>query len=462
MKTISPDNSHALTFFICLGSSLVPFMGSALNLALPDINDSLSLNAVESGWIQSSYMLSTAIFQIPCAKIADMIGRKKVFIAGILLFIACCFLCSIANTGTTFILSRFLMGVGSAMMFGTSMAILIAHVGPDKRGKVLGINSAVVYFSLAAGPLCGGLLTQHFAWHSIFIVSILISLAVLIGSMIYIREDWKMKEAQPFDLVGSVLYAIALSGIIYGFSTLPNWTSFLLLSLGTLLLVAFAFYEKKLSNPVFNIRLFLGNRVFRMSSLSALMNYSATFAVSFILSLYLQYIRGYTPAQAGFILILQAIVQGIVSLRSGSLSDKKSPTMLATSGMAIIAACLICLAFITPDTPIYLIGISLAVMGFGFGLFSSPNTNIIMSSVEKKDYSMASATTGTMRLTGQALSMAIAMMAISITVGQVEFSPSVNTQLMSATKITFAACALMCVVGTYTSSIRKKSKTPVH
>lgn len=459
--TSAKKNSNLLVFFICLGSSLVPFMGSALNLALPDLISHLSLNAVETGWIQSSYMLSTAIFQIPCAKLADMLGRKKIFIAGILIFIACSLLCSFSTTGAAFITSRFFMGIGSAMMFGTSMAILIAHIDAKKRGKVLGINSAVVYFSLAAGPLLGGILTQHFGWQSIFYVSILISLVVLIGSFIYVQEDWKMKTAQTFDFIGSGLYALSLTGIIYGFSILPHWTGFFLLATGALLLIFFGLYEKRQAYPVFNIRLFLGNKVFKMSTISALINYSATFAISFMMSLYLQYIRGFTPGKAGLILIIQAVIQALVSLKSGSMSDKRSPAMLATLGMGIISASLLCLAFIDESTSIIFIGILLAVLGFGFGMFSSPNTNIIMSSVEKKDYSMASATTGTMRLTGQSLSMAIAMMAIAITVGDVKITPDVHSQLMNATKITFISCTILCLIGTYTSSIRNKKEATI-
>lgn len=456
MKQTAKKQSNQLIFVICLGASLVPFMSSALNLALPEINQSLSLSAVHSGWIQSAYMLSTAIFQIPCAKLADMLGRRKIFLTGVILSLACTLLCSFSVTGTQFIVLRFFMGIGSAMMFGTSMAILLAHVGPEKRGWVLGINTATVYFSLAAGPVLGGILTQHFGWQSIFYVAVSISLLVLVGGIRYIKEDWKEKEKQPFDALGSILYALALSGIIYGFSTLPSWWSLLLLALGILLLILFGMFEKKVRYPVYNIRLFLENRVFRMSSISALINYSATFAVSFILSLYLQYIRGFTPSTAGAILIMQALIQGVVSLKSGSLSDKKSPTMLATLGMSIISAGLLSLVFINENTPILLITLILGTLGFGFGLFSSPNTHVIMSSVEKKDYSMASATTGTMRLAGQSFSMAIAMMAISVTVGNIKITPNVHGLLMDATRITFASCALLCVVGIYTSSVRER------
>ena len=449
-------NTNAILFVICLSSSLVPFMGSALNLALPFINKDFSISASLSGWIPTSYMLSTAIFQIPCAKLADMVGRRKVFILGLILFILFSILSGVASSAESLIVYRFLSGIGSAMMFGTSAAILISAVSPEKRGQSLGLNAASVYISLAAGPFVGGILTQHLGWHSIFFVSAIVALIVLIGTFLVIKEDWKESEKQKFDFTGSVLYAFALSAIIYGFSVLPNWWGFMLLGTGILMIIFFAVYEKKLSHPVFNIKLFLENKVFKYSSLSALINYSATFAIAFMLSLYLQYVRGLSPQDAGLILIVQSLMMAIISFGSGRLSDKMSPTFLATLGMSIIALGLIGLCFITETTNFYIIIGFLVIIGFGFGVFSSPNMNILMSSVDKKFYGMASATSGTMRLVGQSLSMGIAMMAISLQIGNIQFSPEVHEGLMSSMRITFIACSVLCLFGVYASSVRKK------
>jgi len=450
------SNANAILFVICLSSVLVPFMSSALNLALPDINKDLSITAVMSGWIQASYMLSTAIFQIPCARVADMIGRRKVFIWGVVIFALFSFLSCFAFSGLSLIIYRLFSGIGSAMMFGTGMAILTSAIPPEKRGRALGINVATVYFSLASGPFFGGILTQYFGWHSIFLVAGVISLIVAIGAIFLIKDDWKLEQSEKFDYIGSLLYALGLSALIYGFSRLPHAIGFVLILAGAVILILFARYEKTQKQPVFNINVFLENRVFKLSSLSALINYSATFAISFMLSLYLQYVRGLSPRDAGFILIVQSLTQAIVSLVSGRLSDKHSPTVLATSGMAVIFIGLIGLCFITESSSLYSIIIFMAFLGFGFGLFSSPNTNIIMSSVDKKDYGMASATTGTMRLTGQAFSMGIAMMTISLFVGNVPISPDVHEQLTHSMRVTFVICAVLCLFGIYASSVRGK------
>jgi MFS family permease len=302
------------------------------------------------------------------------------------------------------------------------------------------------------------MLTEYFNWHSIFFVSAAISLIVAVGGMLIIKDDWKEETRSKFDLVGSVLFAIGISSLIFGFSELPHVRGFIFIGTGIVVLLLFTFYEKKQEFPVFNIRVFLENRVFRLSSLSALINYSATFAISFMLSLYLQYVRGLSPRDAGLILIIQSIVMAFVSLKSGRLSDKMSATFLATLGMGIIAVGLLGLCFISETTSYYFLGVVLFLLGLGFGIFSSPNTNIIMSSVEKQYYGLASATMGTMRLTGQAFSMGIAIMAISITIGNVELSPAVHTQLMRSMRITFIICLVLCLFGVYASSVREKKK----
>lgn len=449
-------NIGALLFVICLASSLVPFMGSALNLALPYINKDLSLNAIMSGWVPTSYMLSTAILQIPCARMADMIGRKKVFLWGVILLTIFSVLSGFATTGVTLIIYRFLAGIGSAMMFGTSTAILTSLIPAEKRGKAMGMVAASVYFSLAAGPFIGGILTQYLNWHSIFFVSAIISLIVAVGGYYIIKEDWKEEVKSRFDTVGSVLFAIGLSALIYGFTVLPHIQGFIFIGVGIVVLFLFALYEKKQEFPVFNIRVFLQNSMFRMSSLSALINYSATFAISFMLSLYLQYVRGLSPRDAGLILIIQSVVQAVASLKSGSLSDKMSPTFLATLGMGIITIGLFGLCFITETTSYYFICGMMILLGLGFGIFSSPNTNIIMSSVERKHYGLASATMGTMRLTGQSLSMGIAIMAISIMIGNIDLSLAPHPQFIKSMRVTFIIFLVLCIFGTYASSIRRK------
>ncbi|MCL1822063.1 MAG: MFS transporter [Prolixibacteraceae bacterium] len=445
-------------FVICIASFLVPFMGSALNLALPEISREFSMNGVTLTWVATSYLISTAIFQIPFARIADLKGRKKIFLMGIFIFSTCSFLCGFAPSGTILIGLRFLSGIGSAMTSGTSIAILTSLFPAEGRGKALGINVAVVYAALAAGPFAGGILTHHFGWQSIFYVGTSICLIVLALSRFMLKGEWVESHGEKFDYLGSILYGLGLASVIYGFSTLSRLSGVLFLAAGISAFVIFVWYEKKLSYPVFNVRLFSGNRIFALSSLAALINYAATSAIAFMLSLYLQYIRGLDAGQAGLILISQACVQSLFSLVAGNLSERYSPSKLATAGMAVIVVGLIGLIFLSVSTPTWIIVTLLALLGFGFGIFSSPNTNVIMGSVDKKNYTQASATTGTMRLAGQSFSMGLAGMAIAFYVGNEKIIPELHTNFMQSMRMAFIICAALCIVGIFASSARIEKK----
>ena len=451
------NRNSALTF-LCLASFLVPFMGSAINLSLPQISETLSLKAVSLTWIATAYLIATAVFQVPFARLADLIGRKKIFIAGILLFGLATLMCGFASSGIVLIALRAVSGLGCAMMFGTSMAILTALFPPNERGKAIGINTSVVYLALASGPYLGGLLTHYWGWQWLFYLTGIFGLGVAAGAFLFLKGEWIESKGERFDYIGSIIYAAGLFGLISGFSELPKVRSFIWIAGGVAACIIFVFYELKDKQPVFNIRIFSGNKVFSLSSVSALINYACTSAIAFMMSLYLQYIRGFNSVQAGRILIIQACVQCIVSYFAGRLSDRINPSLLATSGMTIIVIGLTGLVFLTPDTTIFNIILLLSLLGLGFGLFSSPNANIIMSSVDRKYYGQASATVGTMRLTGQAFSMGIATIAISLNVGNRIITAELHPLFMQSLHICFAICAVLCLIGAYASSFRIKKK----
>ena len=457
MKNNKQLHPQKVLLVLCVASFFVPFMGSSINLAMPQIGETFSMKAVTLTWLSTIYLMSTAIFQVPFARLADMIGRRKVFEAGVLCFSICCILCGFAPSGAALIGLRFLTGLGSAMQFGTNMAILTDVFPPQQRGKAMGINAAVVYSSLAAGPLLGGLLTHYFGWRSLFIITGTASLSIIVLLRIFMNAEWVEAKEEKFDWKGSLIYGFGLFALIYGFTQLPHLAGFYWLAGGVMALLGFVFHEQRCSNPVFNLRIFSGNRVFTFSSLSALINYAATAAVIFMLSLYLQYVRGYDARHAGFILISQACIQAVFSVLSGRLSDKIPPARLATLGMVIITAGLIGMTFITATTPIAILILLLLTLGIGFGIFASPNTNVIMSSVDKKYYGQASATTGTMRLTGQALSMGIAGMAIAFKLGDQKIHSGVHTAFLESMKITFIIFVILCAIGIY-ASLQRKTK----
>jgi len=450
----TPPNSksrNSVLFIICLATTLIPFMGSAMNLALPLIAKEFSLNAIELSWVVSIFLLSSAILPVPFSKLADRIGRKKIFTLGILVFVLSTFICGFSTSGGVMIIGRLMQGIGASMVFATNMAILTSVFPANERGKALGINTAVVYISLSSGPFIGGILTQNFGWRSIFWVSIGIGILVLLGILIFFKGEWKETKDETFDWKGAFLYGLGLSTLLYGFSNLPSVIGFTLVAVGLATFTYFISFEKRLASPVLNVRLFWENKVFGFATSAALINYAATYAISFLLSLYLQYIKGLNAQHAGFVLIVQPVVQAIMSPIAGKWSDQTDARILATSGMSLIVIGLVLMLLLNFSTPIYfIIGVSV-IMGIGFGLFSSPNVNVIMGSVEKRYLGMASATTNTMRLAGQAFSMGITMMVISLLVGKVKITSDVLPQFMTSIHTIFIIMAVLCSIGAYIS-----------
>ncbi|MDR2473668.1 MAG: MFS transporter [Tannerella sp.] len=449
-------NKYSILAVLCLSGATVPFSGNSINLALKDISTDLGMNAVAISWIVTAMMLPSAVLQIPFGKAGDIIGHKKILLIGIALFTAASTACVFVTDGTTLLVLRFVQGVGTAMMFGTTMAIIMNVFPREERGKVIGINTAVVYLALAAGPVVGGMLTHYFGWRSIFAITALMGVISIAGIVLLLKSEWKEKQTGKFDMLGMGVYSGALVSILWGVSMLPSFEGIVLTVIGLPALLLFVFIEKRHSAPMFDVRMFFSNRVFRMSSFAALINYSATYAIGFLVSLYLQYIKGLDPQQAGWILLSQPVAMMSLSLLAGRLSDSIDATKLATLGMAVIVVSLCILLTISASTPVWLLITVLLVLGCGFGLFSSPNTNVIMSSVEKRHLGMASATTGTMRQVGQAFSMGITMMMLSLFVGKMQITVEVYPLLMRCMRVTFLILTVLCCAGVYLSSVRKR------
>ena len=438
---------------------LTPFLGSAVNLALPSIGKNLHANAISLGWVISSFILSSAIFLLPFGRLADMICRKKVFSAGILLFTISTFLIVFCKSISSLIILRIFQGVSSAMIFGTSLAIITSVFQVGERGRAMGINITAVYIGLSSGPIIGGFLTQYLGWRSIFAFLVPFGIVSLFLIKTKIKTEWAEAGGEKFDWKGSLLYGIALFTFMYGFSRLPSSLGWICLISGILTAGIFLAFEKIINNPVFDIRLLLHNRVFAFSGIAALIHYSATSATGFFISLYLQYLKGFDARTAGLIMISQPVAMALLSPIAGRLSDKKNPGVIASIGMGLTASGLILLCFITETTPMYTIIGLLIMMGVGFALFSSPNSNAIMSSVEKRHLGVASGVVGTMRMVGQMLSMGIAMMLIALYLGTQTINPATYPGLISSMRTGFVIFSILSILGIFASLARNNKLT---
>ncbi len=429
-------------------------MGSSINIALPAIGSEFAADAILLSWIPTSYLLAAAMFAVPFGRISDIYGMKKIFSCGIVLFTIASLLSAVAPTVLSLIAFRIIQGIGSAMIFVTGLAIVTSVYPSVGRGKAIGINIATVYIALSLGPVVGGIMTQYLGWRSLFFAMIPLGMVILAITCWKVKNEWAGCRGERFDLKGSIFFSIALVMVIYGFSILPKIAGIVLVIFGILGFSGFLMFELKVDSPVLNVRLFK-NTTFALSNLAALINYSATFAVVFLLSLYLQYIKGLDPQSAGLILVAQPVVMAIFAPIAGRLSDRFSPQKLASLGMTLSTIGLFIFAFITSETSITVVTVGLAVIGLGFGLFSSPNTSAIMGSVEKRFYGVASAMVSTMRLLGQMLSMGLALMVFAVFIGNVQITPVQYPALLKSIQTVFMICTVLCFAGIFASLARK-------
>jgi EmrB/QacA subfamily drug resistance transporter len=443
------------SFIFALAAFLTPFMSSSVNVALPAIDKEFKMTPIFLSWLPTGFLLSSAIFLIPFGKLADIYGKRKIFLLGIITYTLASFLSALAFSPIFLLFIRFLHGISGAMVFSTVVALLASIFPFGERGRALGINVAATYLGLSLGPFLGGILTYHFGWRSLFLFN------GFVGFLVIFLTSWKLKIKESkvkndnFDYPGFLLYLLTFTPLMIGFSFLPRILGFLLILGAIILLFFFIRYELKIKEPILDIKLFKNNSVFTFSNLAALINYSATFGISFLLSLYFQYLRNFDVQKTGFILVAQPLTMTFFSPFAGALSDKKEPRIIASLGMAVIAISLFLLSFLKKESDLLFIIILLIILGFGFALFSSPNTNAIMSSVENRFYGLASATLATMRIFGQMFSMGVIMTVFNLILKKIPLKEG-DYLLLKSIKTIFLIFTFLCFFGIWASLKRGK------
>ncbi len=431
-----------------------PFMSSSINVAVPAMAQDFGKSPEILTWAVTAFLIGAAAGLLPFGRLADIKGRRKVYTCGLVGISIMTIACALSTNFLVFIFARFFQGVAMAMIFGTSMALLVSCCNPENRGKTIGFSGAFVYTGVSVGPFIGGFITDYLGWRMIFWFTAVMLITNL--SLIYrVREDWYGAKNQKFDFLGAVIYVAMVILFLYGLS---DWTRHQFVHYmpfaALILFLLFIWREKNSPSPLLNLSLFK-NTVFAMSNLAALIHYSATFAIGFVLSLYLQVVRGMDASTAGMFLLIQPCLMAILSPRAGALSDKFSPRIIASLGMFIMMVNLFILSFIHENTDLYFICVILMFIGIGFALFSAPNNNAIMGAVKKEVYGVASSILAVMRLIGQALSMALVTLILSICVADV-LSVNYTASLLNSFDYIFKLFGFLCILALIASLMRGK------
>jgi EmrB/QacA subfamily drug resistance transporter len=452
------NKSSAILLSVLIAYIMMPIIGQSINVALPAIGKSLSSNPVVLGWISISLFLSIAVFAIPAGRIADIFGRKKIFLLGVTICTVTSFLLAVSYSAAVMIFFRAIQGIGGAMILNTGLVIISSIYPAGQRGKPLGLCMAAIYIGQTLAPFLGGLLTHHLGWRSIFLANVPFGLFIIAFMFWKINDERVEAPGEKVDFVGAIIFGIMIVFIMYGLSIFPSKQGGWLVLAGIVCGSVFIKWEMKVDSPILEMQLFRENRAFLFSILSAFIFFSGVFSVGFLLSLYLQYIKGFTPQSAGFVLASQPIFQAILSPIAGRLVDRVKPHYLSFIGMSSATLGMLLFAFITINTHLFIILIGLFLVGSGWAFFTSTNMNDAIGSVDRKYYGAASGTIATVRQLGMMSSIAMTMFIFSLFIGRVQVTPEYFGLFLKSVKTAFGVLTVLCFTGLLTLVFRGKIK----
>lgn len=388
---------------VCLTSFLSPFMGQTISVAVPHIANDFNVAPEQIAYVVSAYMLCSASFLLPSTAIANRFGYQQVFTIG-------CLLASIlsATVGCSLnyywlIIARGVQGIAYGLVYCTSMALLLENVSKKQQGFYIGLSVACVYMGLMLSPLIGGLITDLFGWRVIFYFGSLIMLMCF-----FILRKVKPstnnrntlpKQKMAISFISAFIFLIAVSNIQNGLPFI------LLLGIGTLCLIAYLIYEYRTDDNLLPIRELVANKILFCGLGASTLNYVATVTITMLLSLHCQFILGKTASFTGIILSVQPICMAIIAPFVGKLCAYLNSNAIATFGILLTTFATYLLSLINAHTSLLTIILIQIMMGVGFGLFGTPNTNAVMNCVTKDQYALASGLLAVTRTTGMALGM---------------------------------------------------------
>ncbi|MFX1365094.1 MAG: MFS transporter [Promethearchaeota archaeon] len=445
---------------------------SIVNIAIPSLSRDLKTSFEVVQWIPIIYLLVQAVTLISFGRLSDLKGRKLFFLFGIFLFTFASFFSTFVASGIILVIFRAIQGIGSSFISANAPSMITDIFPREETGKALGINVATIYLGLIIGPVLGGIIVQFSTWRLIFFINVPIGIILIIVGWFKLRKVNPGIKEERFDIWGTLLFMSFLVTLLLALTiaNLVGWGSIqviLLLIISTSSIILFIYIESKAKYPLFKLSLFRRNKVFSFANFAALFNYTAISGVSFLLSIYLQSILGISPAITALFLLPTTITMASIAPLSGRFSDKWGTRILTTLGMVIMAIGYIILSIFIRFLPIIYILITQFVVGFGIGLFSSPNNSAIMNAVEPKDHGIAAGTLSTMRVVGQSISVALLSAILTLFIplsilnpilsnSTLITDPTAKQEFVIGMQILLIVSSIICLAGAFLSFMRGK------
>jgi EmrB/QacA subfamily drug resistance transporter len=468
-------NKWAVLAILAIGIFMATLDSSIVNISLPTIGSyfHVPLNgAVE--WVIIAYLVVIAGVLLTIGRLADMVGRKNLWAAGLIVFTLGSAICGASPTLLVLIIARAFQGLGGALIMSVSPAILTGAFPPEERGRALGMNAVFVALGTSVGPTLGGLITANFSWRWIFYVNVPLGIIGVIATLLVLKER-QARTTGRFDPTGALLLAVGLVALTLGLSFGQEWGWNSLALIATLIISASGFVllvivEQRVTDPIIDFSL-LHNRVFVSANVSLIMSFLALFAVSFMLPFYLEELRAFSVIEAGLLLSPLPLTIAVIAPFSGALADRIGTRWLAASGLTIACVGLILISQLNAHSSVGDIIWRLVVTGAGQALFQSPNNSALMGSAPRARQGVAAGFLATGRVMGQSVSVALAGAIFTSLGGAIAGAVLARELSLPASKIvslqdtftsafhtTFIVCACIAALGVFTSLVRGKEQ----
>lgn len=438
----------------CISGLVTPLLSTMMNLSLVSIGENFGVGSHLLAYVNTAFLLSSVIFMVPLARAGDIIGKKRMYLIGLAVIAIACLLASVSPSFFWLVGCRVMMGFGSAALVTTSVSLITDVFPSNARGGAIGLQTMCVYIGLSLGPPLGGTLNDLIGWHALFLFVVPLAVVAFL-CMLTFRHEISPAAGRSFDGKGAVLYGVGILLAMGGVINMPETWAVVMLIVGVVVIGLFARAESGNPDHLLNVHLFR-SKVFTGSCLATFLNYAASYSISYFLALYLQEIGAISATQAGILMLVQAAIQAVVTPLFGRFSDHVGDKrILPTCGMIITGIGVAMFLFYGLEVNYPLVVATMVIVGFGLGMFSAPNTSVIMGSVRPEETGEASAMVAVMRQSGMMVSMGIAMLFISVIMGGSDnLVPENYGSFLDVIHISFGVCLAMCVVGTFASFLR--------
>ena len=395
---------------VAFGLFMIMLDNTVVNVALPSIREDFGISISQLEWVFNGYALTFGVLLLTGGKLADMLGRRRIFITGLVIFTVSSFFCGFANSEEVLIGARVVQGVGAALMNPATLSIIAATFPPRQRGTAIGIWAGVSALALAIGPLVGGVITEHIDWSWVFYINVPIGIVGLIAARVFIDESRDTSE-QRLDLAGLATSAIALFALTYALikSNDEGWGDPLVLGLlgvSAVVFVVFVLIETRQRLPMLDLRLFRNSSFTSANSVMFLIGL-AMFGMFFFVSIYVQNVLGYSPVQAGATFLPMTLLIILVAPNAGRFADKLGPRSMMVPGLALLVLSLLAFSLQDENSTFWSLLPALLLGGFGMAMAMAPTTTAAMHAVPLDKVGVGSAVINSMRQVGGSVGLAM-------------------------------------------------------